>query len=96
MMSEQMPYSMDVIKRVSGDWRKREGHDDGFTLPTDIAESIVTTKHLMDGLSWTRFIGMAYFDMLMHSSAPPYAYNGKDDLSLSELFDEVQEHISGE
>ena len=64
MMSEQMPYSLDVIKRVSGDWRKVEGHghddghdDGGFSLPSDIAKSIVATKHLMDGLSWTRFIG---------------------------------------
>jgi len=39
-----------------------------------MAAALLSSQHLLDSVMWTKFIGMALFDLIAHSSPPPYTY----------------------
>ena len=45
-------------------------------LDTDTISKIKSLERWMVGIAQTRYFSMALFDLLVHSSAPPYSFNG--------------------
>ena len=43
------------------------------------------------GIEESRFFAMALFDLLLHSSAPPYTFDGKKNLDIAALYRAVLE-----
>ena len=124
MLFEQWAFDERVLAQISGHYAETTtpavggaaaaaegGGAVAAPLPPALVSSIVATKHVMEGVSWTRFIGMALFALLAHSSAPPYTYTpqasatggatggGKEPqisgLSLKGLFDAVMLDVAG-
>lgn len=94
MLLEQWAYDPAVLAKISGHYEAEEGGRSS-PLPPALVSSLVATKHVMEGVNWTRFIGMALFDLLAHSAAPPYQYQGQAGLSLKQLFDAVMQDVTG-
>ena len=63
-------------------------------LDTDTISKIKSLERWMVGIAQTRYFSMALFDLLVHSSAPPYSFNGEDGLSIQQLFRRVSEHYN--
>ena len=98
MLLEQWAYNSRVLEQISGHYSAEHAKSTSATkqpLPPELVASLVRAKHVMDGVNWTRFIGMALFDLVAHSSAPPYAWGEREELSLRELFDVIMLDIAG-
>ena len=97
MLLEQWAYNSRVLEQISGHYSAEHSKPMSTTkesLPPELVTSLVRAKHVMDGVNWTRFIGMALFDLVAHSSAPPYAWGERENLSLRELFDVIMLEIA--
>ena len=103
MLNEQWAYNVSVLQHVS---RHHSSNDEeNQSLPAPMANALIATKHVLDGVQWTKFIGMALFDIIAHSGPPPYCYTpshlDKDvvppltGLNLSSLFDAVMSDVCG-
>ncbi len=95
MFLEKLVYQPDVLIRLSSHFESQ--------LPLDLEtiQRLNHAKHFLAGSKWSRFIGMALFDLEIHNQSPPYEYNGKEGLSLDQLFEVMmldladQDHIDG-
>ena len=80
MMLQNLVYRPDIMARLSRHYETSE------PLPEDVIGRIGQAKHFMAAYSWRRFIAMATFDMVVHSSLPPYSHGGRSDLTARQLW----------
>ena len=63
-------------------------------LDEDTIVKIQALEQWMVGIGNTRYFSMALFDLIAHSSAPPYSFEGEDGLSAQQLYRRVYEHYN--
>ncbi|MBI3542642.1 MAG: Zn-dependent oligopeptidase [Deltaproteobacteria bacterium] len=61
-MLENWVWDRDEIKKISSHYK------DGSQLPDTLIDSMLAAKHLDEGITWSRQLFFASFDMLAHSS----------------------------
>jgi len=67
------------------------GSDTAPTLDSGTIEKIQALEKWMVGMDKSKYFAMALFDMKAHSQAPPYTFDGKEGLSVQELFASILE-----
>ena len=86
--------TIDKIKSLEHTQSLEHTHVAPPMLDTDTISKIKSLERWMVGIAQTRYFSMALFDLLVHSSAPPYSFNGEDGLSIQQLFRRVSEHYN--
>jgi len=88
MMLENFVWQPDILKRLS----KRPC--DGAPLPDSVIELLCKSRFAMEGLSRSRYLAMALYDLKIHSGPGPYLYKGKA-FDACQLYDVMMEDIFG-
>ena len=90
MMLENFVWRKEVLKTLS------KHNETNRALPEDEIEKLSKSRFAMDGYNRCRFISMAMYDLLVHSSEGPlYEYNGRKDLDAIQLYNEMTKDMSG-
>ena len=90
MMLENFVWRKEVLGTLS------KHYESNRALPEDEIEKLSKSRFAMDGYNRCRFISMAMYDLLVHSSGGPlYEYNGRQDLDAKELYNEMTKDMSG-
>ena len=98
MFLEKLVYESDILQKLSSHYETGEALDAGT-----IAQ-LQQTQHFLVAKQWSRFIGLALFDLEIHSQSPPYSYvidHGDGivveakDLTLIDLWRVMMSDLSG-
>lgn len=94
MALEKFATDPSLLRRVSRHYTHVDGQKGGKgtevpTLGNDTIKKLQELERWMQGTSSSRYYAMALFDLLAHSQAPPYAYEGENGLSVAELYSRV-------
>jgi len=87
MMFQNWIYHRSVVDRLS------KHHKTGERLPEEKVKKLIALRDFNLGLKEQRYLAMALFDVIAHSSAPPYNYGGKTDLEVNDLFDAIMKDV---
>jgi len=83
MMFQEWVYHRKVLDRLSRHYKS------GEPLPKEQLDKLIELRRFDKGNSEIRYLSMALFDLIAHSSSPPYEYNQRKDLSVAGLFNEI-------
>eukprot|EP00241_Pyramimonas_parkeae_P004097 CAMPEP_0114254102 /NCGR_PEP_ID=MMETSP0058-20121206/16786_1 /TAXON_ID=36894 /ORGANISM="Pyramimonas parkeae, CCMP726" /LENGTH=686 /DNA_ID=CAMNT_0001368271 /DNA_START=197 /DNA_END=2257 /DNA_ORIENTATION=- len=89
MMLENWMYEPAVLQRLSKHYKT------DTNLPDDVITNICKSRNALCGLHYSRQLFLGLYDIAIHSTVPPYRYNGKEDLDAVQLYFHMMEHISG-
>ena len=89
MMLENFVYQPSILKRLS------KHHDSGDSLPDDVIQKIVETRHVLNGYHYARMIFLGEYDVVVHSGPPPYSWSDHKDLSARELYAVMCKELTG-
>ncbi len=88
MALEKFAAEPELVERVA---RHFSGAADAPTLGADTLAKIKEVDSWMAGIEESKFFAMALADLILHSSAPPYAYDGAEGLGVAALHRAVLE-----
>eukprot|EP00667_Euglena_gracilis_P003469 EG_transcript_3478 len=94
MALQHFVYDPAVLRRLASP-QPASAADGGDRLDDGTICRLAETRYASAGLLYRRLVAMSQYDILIHSSCPPYEYNGQTGLSLEALWHAVIADVAG-